>query len=355
MVIYFLMLICIFFMAIVLCKDNKKSKLFLTCSFLAFFIIAAVRSETVGADTRQYIRFFNSMYKLDFKALINARNEIGFGLLCKSLYMMTENSQILLIVSSAIINFSVYKFVKKYSDNYVISVLCYLFLNYFFMYMNIMRQGLALAIILFAYDALHSNKKKKFIILVLLASLFHSSAFVCLLVLLFDKIKFDKKGMIYIIPIFAVVFLFGNDIFAFTSSISQRVFGKYGDYIGSQFDVSNYYGTLIIFLFHLSIFLLSLFVIEKDSTNNEIDYMRKILALGLMMCVLGIRVSILNRLYSYFLIYELIWIPKIISKSGKNKSLLCLILFSVFISYWIIIMVCRPEWYCVVPYELYFA
>ena len=354
MKIYLLLIIYILFLTIIFDKNDKKNKTYLGLAFLGLFLVSALRSYKVGIDTSAYVNFYNNMKYYTFHGLLDARNEIGFGVLCKILYMINHNSQFLLVVTSFIINYSVYRFIKKYSNNYAISVFCYVFINYYFIYMNIMRQGLALAVMLFAYDALKKNKNLFFILLVIFASLFHSSALLCLILLPINKTEFNKKQRYLIIPIFILFFLFGNKIFGLLSSVSGDFLGRYDAYAGSKFDVSNYFGTFIAFLFHFFVYFISSFKIEIGENEEEITYMKKLLILGLLICVLGIRVNILNRLYSYFLIYEIIWIPKVLEKAGKNKQILGLILSLVLISYWLIIMVYRPEWYGVVPYSFYF-
>lgn len=89
-------------------------------------------------------------------------------------------------------------FIYKESTDVVLSAELMLFNCFYYRFMTMMRQGLAISIILVAYTLLNGSERKlkdyiKFALLILLASTFHSSAILCMLMILFDRLKFTKS------------------------------------------------------------------------------------------------------------------------------------------------------------------
>ena len=64
---------------------------------------------------------------------------------------------------------------------------------------NIIRQSLAIAILLYAFRFLMKEKYKKYYLFVFLAFLFHSSSIICIFLPLLKKLSTSKKRILYLI------------------------------------------------------------------------------------------------------------------------------------------------------------
>ena len=174
-------------------KSYKLGKYYLIFIFSILTLLSALRNISVGVDTSQYYEAYKLIGTIEWNELDKLRYEIGFSLLCKVLNYISSNPQLLLIVTSIFINSSVGLFIYRNSNNVVLSSFIFITYNLYFNYMNIMRQAIAIAIVLFAYEYLKNKKIIKYSILVLIASLFHTSSIICLLFIIFSKVKYDKK------------------------------------------------------------------------------------------------------------------------------------------------------------------
>lgn len=356
MLIYILLLSVLIIAAISLNIHSKRrnEKLFLIFSFLLFTLIAALRSENIGVDTLQFTSFYKSLTLInEFPIFSNYRYEYGFTFLCWLLSRISDSPQLLLLVTSVFINVVVARFIYKNSKNVYLSTILYLTCNYYFQYMNIMRQAIAIAFVLLAYENLKEKKYFNYVIFTLLGCLFHFSAILSFLFIFLKKIKLNRKVIFITIISIILAFAYGNNFFAFLASISPRLNG----YLGSQYDVTNYFGALILMVVQLVIFLTGIILLRKNkskiSRNNNIGNLIGIIAIATIFSTLTIKVNIFNRFTPYFSIFNIIWLPNVVNevKNSKNRLLLIVIIVSLFICYWLIIMIFRPEWHGVVPYE----
>lgn len=130
----------------------------------------------------------------------------------------------------------------------------------YFYYFGIIRLGLAASIIAFAYRYIIENKKKNYILMVLLATMFHYSALFAL-VLLFIKQnkyrKFKRNTIIKLILIIPTAFIFVR-IFIYPFITAS----KYQKYISSSGFISLGFITSIPFL------ILFLLYYNKMSNRN---------------------------------------------------------------------------------------
>lgn len=345
-----LILISIFFVF----SKNKKNALL--ASLVILTIISALRSYNVGVDTKAYVSAYKLIGLSSRWNYLDFRYEPGFYYLCKILNIFSSEPQTLIIITSIFINFSVYKFVKKHSKNYFLSIILYVIMNIFFSFMNIMREAIAVCIILYGYDYLLAKKHFNYFLVILLASLFHTSAFAALILLFYALLP--KKKIFYFseIIISIITFIFYSNFFNLISSI----FG-YSNYANGIFGLSNYFGSLLVFLECFMVFSLLYFIAFSGRKNeydkNKIHILSVITIIYLWFEFLTLRMVIFNRLYGIYAIYSIISIPELLyiikTKSKFNYSICLFATLTIFLSSFLIIGFFRPEWYETIPYYFY--
>lgn len=351
MIIYLILLVVIF---IIFNISKNKNKAFLI-SFVLITLIAALRKYTVGADTLQFYRDFSNIVKDLSWNYNNFRYEPGFYYLCKILGLISGDAQILIIVTSIFINFSVFKFIKKNSSDLFLSTILYIITLAFFSNMNIMRQALALAILLFAFEFLKEKKYVKYIVVVLIASLFHTVAFASLLLLVFAILP--NKKIVYFIEVAAAIlsFIFYRQLF----NILTLGFG-YSGYATSQYGVSNYFGAVLSALETLVV-VTSLFLVSYSKKNRDNSNKMKLLTIASILYIwfgfLVIRMNIFNRISGLFGIYNIVLIPCLLEKMKENNKSNYIIMKNfvvvIYLTSFLIISILRPEWHGVIPYYFF--
>ncbi len=360
MILYFLiiLLIIIFFVFL-------KRKTALLLSFIILSLMAGLRKYTVGVDTLQFYEAFNNIGQTNDWTFSEFRYEYGFSLLCKILYIIFRNPQSLIFVTSIFINLSVYVFIKNNSKDYFLSTLLYVFLNYYFNYMNIMRQAIAIAIMLLFFKFLKNNNYLIYLLGIIIGFFFHKTALMGLILIIIKMLSRFKFLNTFIISMGAVSFLIYKEIFM----LGANILGDYYlAYINSEFADSNYFGSLLMFLQTFLIFIscgyLHYRTEKKDRLMNS-SLLMTISIVALCCLALVMRMNIFNRISSIFEIYLIIFVPNVLdnykSPKGyiiKNRLLLCsnIKYFCIFLAllFFLGINLLRPEWYGVVPYEFFF-
>lgn len=173
-------------------KTNKKT--FLITAFCIMVLIAGFRSQNVGADTPSYLAIFDFLQNNSIgeaKAVFTTI-ETGYLVFVKCLTFFTNSKQVFLIVQAIVIYFSIGRFILRYSDDAYIATLFFYALS-FTTTMNIMRQWIALSILLFTFEFLDKKKYFNVICLLMLAITFHKSAIVFGAVIVAYTLKEKKR------------------------------------------------------------------------------------------------------------------------------------------------------------------
>lgn len=140
---------------------------------------------------------------------IGIQNEWIFELLKWISANVFHDSQFLVFICALITNVSIVLFFKKYARPFWFSVFLYVCGGSFFTSMNIMRQYLALAIVIWCYFLAREKKFIKYILLILLAAGIHQSVWIMLpMYFLLRKEKMDISFFIILVASLVVMMNF---------------------------------------------------------------------------------------------------------------------------------------------------
>jgi hypothetical protein len=339
---------------------QKRKRNFLIFFFTIITTLAMLRKYTVGIDTKHFCNGYKIINNLNWDSFDKINYEWGFTALCKLLNHISPDPQLLIIVSSLLIFPPVGRFIYKNSDDVVLSTYIFVSLNIFSMNLNVMRQSIAVGIILLGLEYLKKDKYLTFIAFVLFASLFHQSAVICLIMLFYYRLNYKKRTLIYTLIACVIGFVGFKYIFKFATNI----FDDYAGYIESEFAASNYFGTAfnlsicaIILIFGLIYYRTDgIYILKKELTNQiSYDFQAYSISACLFCLVVGMQMTILLRAKLYFTLFYISWVPNAIdSIYFKSTRVLYKFLFISFtMLYFVIVAIYRPEWYGVIPYKFY--
>jgi hypothetical protein len=197
------------------------------------------------------------------------------------------------------------------------------------------RQGLAMTTLTLALcSLLFSDKKKLFYLLLLVAPLFHSSAWAFSIILLL--IKMFKTSLKFAVTTWCLLAIFfvtslNNDVFGFLRKFVPDI-----DIYTSYEAISRFQGVnrLDFLLFSAAFLVLGIFLYNKIVDERHKHIYKVILncyiLFNLVFLMLGF-IAFSNRIstYSWYLIPLLVWYPVIYSKTKNNplKYFMILIAF----------------------------
>lgn len=361
-------------------RNNFRKKQFVFVVFGIMTLISALRASTIGIDldlhyAKNY-ELISSVNWSDIPIFATLKQyELGYCYFTKLLTYISSNVQFYIIITSIIIyGLHGYFFYKK-SEDVILSSSLFMFFCLFYMYMNIIRQAVAVSILLLAYLIFSESKKKVhnyvvFVLLVILASVFHSSAILCLVYLLFDKLKFTKIHMLLGIVVTALIYVGYSSVYKFVLSILGGN-DKYSSYLDSEkYGVGHMNSQSIYYvIITLGAFLLGYYILVwKDKTSHKLfakqeykvksneSFMLYMSFIAFACRLLIFKMSIISRFTFYFIPFVLILYPYAISKFKRrsNRIILNLAVYGVCLFYFMWVTLSNADTlYGVVPYEFF--
>ena len=321
-------------------SKKAKNNVFLLIAFFILFFVAATREMTIGNDTPNYLRLFKNcdIYKWHYLS-INSYYEEGFVVFNILLSYLHISPRLFLAIMAFIFSFAAYKFIKDNSNNYLMSVLLFINLLFFYQSMTMLRQFLAFSIIiLFGFKYVKEKKLLRYILTIVFASLFHSSAVLAVFIFPLYHMKYSRKTVLLITIGSIVMALFLTRIYPLIASFLDK--GTY--YMERIGDIKI--GNLIAMVMFLLMYVFSLIVIKKEKRQDYSFYLYALLFSAAIYFV-SINMSVLNRATQYYAIFSIIALPNIVEANMKESKLIVeSIIIGLFILYSSVIMYSKPEW-----------
>lgn len=290
------------------------------------FLYAAMRSTAVGTDVYGYANAYLTLPYTSFRAICASETLVSrdplFYLFMKILSHINHDPQFMLIVISAIVAFCLSTFAYKNSVNPILSFAMFIGFRYYSFTLSGLRQAIAWSIIFLSYESLKDKKLLKFILTVLLASLFHRSALVFMLAYPIANIKTSQ--MSFLVPFGLLLNFIANDI-AIRLIGAIPALQQYANYIyGGETTTS---GKTILFIY-ICIIIFA-FVARKHMSKKNVHagLMYNLTLTGVAITALGFRYPNIFRVGYYFIFPIILLFPCAINSFLDRKSQLLVNLF----------------------------
>lgn len=267
----------------ILC-NGKHKKWFVVSSFILVVLLMGLRKYTVGIDLSLH-------YASNFQLIASTRwsdldifvtkvggYDYGFVFFVKLISYISNNPQIFIFTTSLIIYGSLARFLYIHSENIVMDTYMLFTTFMLFMFMNIIAQALAVAVILFGIDYLSTKKYIRFTLVVLLATSIHASAIFCLLFVFINILGRNKYiFLVYTMGIVATTFIFDKML----DLVVTYIFPSFSFYVtgnvhGSAMNISAF-SIYYILIYAIPLVLGYLFIYKKpiDYKNTVAKIVKK--------------------------------------------------------------------------------
>jgi hypothetical protein len=199
-------------------KEWEKIQSTLVVVFsIVFIFFFGLRAEDIGADTENYLLAFVNMGTLQTLQEIKDPGFYFFILLVKNIY---DNGQFFLFCMSAIYLLSICTIVL-YLPIKNKFLLFFVFVSFFFfesLGINIVRQGIAIALFILAITKEDNNQKKQ-ILLFVLGAMFHASVIIAVIFYFLSKRLYNVKIPFFFLLISAILSFKGVDLSGVLASL----------------------------------------------------------------------------------------------------------------------------------------
>ncbi len=346
MMIYLLTFVLAAFCSLIAYKNRTKKIIFFIFSGLAVIIpsvIAGLRATNIGTDVKVYlIPLYKAALSCEtfsaFHKMISAHDiELLFEILVYIPTRIFSNINVTMFFVHLPICLFLYMGANCFKDKGHPSII-YLFvlLAFYNMSLNIMRQFIAIAIVFYGYKFLLKKEFLKYIITVIIASFFHSSAIIALSFVLIVLICNSKNKILY--SFFLIIFLcvglvLYNKLLTLLSGIGIIPYKYVLRYsiINSQLHINL--ADNIIRLYPL----LLMFFQSRTLKNTENNTFFAIISIyDLILFQMSLFVVGIQRICIYFTMFSFINIGRIIRQSKYNKTPIALTSLVVYLAYFIV-------------------
>lgn len=328
-------------------NSSQLKKIYLTIIFIPLLLLSALRAPTVGTDTQNYLNGFNAIKNTDFANIFNVvRYERGYVLLNWISKNISDYEQIILIVTSSIVLFGVFYFIYRHSTNVILSVYLYLTLYLYFFSFNGIRQAIAMSIIVWGFHFIVQRKFISYLIIIILATLFHETSLLLITLYFIYDLKLDFKNIMTILGSFLFIFISVEYLIDYILGFSRSL-----SYIETP-ELTMERGGLLFPLINISILLFVIYIKNISNINDkQLSFYIYIILLGVLSSILSMKVYKLLRLNYYFLIFYIVAIPYAITFIDNKKRKLVISYITILVSGVYCWVRLSNGWQRVTPYE----
>ena len=286
-------------------------------TFFAAVILSAFMGlrNDFAQDYANYVYLFEKNAKQTVREVIidNDYTELGYRLLNKFVSLISPQPIALMLVVALIFVFLILLEGRSEVSNMLIYVLLFVNVGIYFLTFNMMRQGLAAAILYCGTKYLRNDEKWKYVVVVLLASTIHTTALAMLLAVPFLTRKICKKNIFQITCLGILVTIFLPQIILLVQQY------RYSDYVYGMQAAHNLNGVIV----QWSVFIFSVYVtmtgkVDYKSVNGKIVINGSIFFM--ITSVLSLRVNQLSRITYFFSPYLMAYGTNAIDAFAKQRN-----------------------------------
>ena len=234
--------------------------------------------------------------------------EKGYVIFNKLLHYVFPHEQFLLIACALLALIPVFVFFYKNSASMRMSLIIYMSLPIFVFVFSGLRQAIAIAICCIAIKYAYERKFIKFIIIVSIALLFHTTSILMLVAYPLMNVKFKMIHRWLSLIILAVIFVFKNQIF----KIGVAIFGKNAE--------PDNNGAYMFFLILVAIYILC-FIFSDKSRKTE-GFLNLLFIACAIQAMSGVYSIVVRGAY-YFMPVIAVLIPNIVMRIKPSFERKC--------------------------------
>lgn len=319
-------------------------------SGVPFIILSALRDD-VGTDTKG--TYWNIFQLVKVRADSGIRDK-GYVLINRFALLFTDEYTGVLVVTSVIFGFFIFKAIYEQSISPIFSIFLYVITSVYFISMNMIRQGIATAIFLYSIKYIKRKDFIRYLFCILLASSVHLMAFIYLPIYFWDIAKLTKRKIIGIVFIGALVKTWlGDFIYSMIVKfdVLRQYFAHYYTSVYNSEDI-NIWSLLVEFV----ILILLLTIYNNAKEDKDYQFFLFLETISVFILCLSDVIPLAQRLSWMFSFSKILYLPKIV-KMIPNKIVKGIVFIGVvigFISYTYITAVIKG-YNEVIPYQSIFS
>lgn len=330
MIVYYALIILLILSSILFHGEHRGNYKYIYFAVLLMFCVYGLRDAyLIGNDsTTSYIASFEQMENTewadlptfaDWLQLDENTDENGNGhgrniantWLMKLIYVCTDGDyQTYIVIVSAFVMLVFAHTVLRYSVSPIQSILYYFGLMFFTFNISAIKQSIAMAFIMLAFDAITDRKFIRFIIFVAVGSMFHFPALVFLPAYWISSMRFGKSYIVLLAMLFIVTYLMRDNLVDWMTDTYDTVIN---DNSTTRFLANKVLVMLII---------IALALITRPPSADDRVYCSLLMFAGVAAVIQTFSSynNTFERLADYYFQFDILFIPMIFENMTTSRS-----------------------------------
>lgn len=194
---------------------------------LVFVAFAGLRDFRVGTDTSNYVQMF--MFSESFDSVTAQRTEVGYNFLAWLARNVSESYTALLLMIAAVVVSCYVPTIVKLTRRYETALYLFITLGIYTFFFNGARQGIAAAICFAAIPFLLQRRLIPYFLMVALASLFHQTAWLVLVLYPLATMAVDRRRLVALGGATVALVVFLQVFVGFAAELLDDKFAAYAE------------------------------------------------------------------------------------------------------------------------------
>lgn len=305
---------------------KKRNRRAINTFFCVYLLLLSLRHLSVGRDLASYSRMFLLFSRLDWSDVFSVDVEAGYVLLNRVIAAFTNDFQWVIVVTSFFTIIPIWILYNKKVESAYLTISLFIVFPTFVMFFSGLRQSLAIAVGVIAFEMAEKKKPLLFLLFVLIAFSFHRSAAILLIIYPIYNARITKKWLIVAIPCLISIYVWNKPIFTFLQLVLH-------DYYEGEIMETGAYSMLLLFV------LLGLYSYmipdEREMTAEDIG-LRNLLLVAIALQLFAPIHNLAMRVNYYFIIFIPLLIPKVASLAPAGKKQVAVLSSYVMVAFFII-------------------
>lgn len=321
----------VFFFIVLLCfyKGRRKKKIALIGFYL--LICLAVLRYDIGYDYDVYFRFVRNISQVSYNEvsllvfMLNSSEQFYMEplfIFLSSITSFTVWNPVLVIGFYSLVSLSMFYVSLKRINGLFWGFTIIIMMGYLFISFDQIRQAAAISIFVFSLKYVEMNQWKKYILCIILASLFHVSILIVSPFVYFMRGKPNIK--LYLIVLVLAFFLFFTGIFGKMIGLIFSVLPFYSNYSGTGFAQAGQFGSGLGLLLKVILYTILMIKVRKYAPLYS-----NLLFWGVFFLIMASGNLNILRMSNYFLFTGYVAFPLCMKMKLKKSHLILIILMFV--------------------------
>ena len=298
-------------------REGNKKYVIVAC--LLLFAVYGLRDcYTIGNDSSSsYLHQFQRMPDYTWTDIMSwdSSFNIGFRLLNKAVSDLTGGDyQFFIALIAAFVTFSFGRLIYKYSPNPLASILYHFGLLLYTFHFNSLKQSIAMAFLMLAFDQIIDRKPIRFVLISLLATQFHFPALVFLPAYWIAKMKPGRNYLILLAIMLLVTYRFRSQFLTFMLNLYKDEEVQIVSMEGIQFLRTK---ALIMVIIVVAAILLRKPRLEDRIYSILLEFM----GIAIVFQTFCGYNNIFERLADYYFQFSVVFIPMVFDKNADREPL----------------------------------